>query len=48
VFVDAVVDDFIDEVVETIDAGAADVHRRAFPHGIETFEDFDLVGVVTV
>ncbi len=48
VFVDTVVDDFIDEVMEAVDAGAADVHRRALPHGIETFEDFDLVRVVTV
>jgi hypothetical protein len=47
-FVDAVVHDFIDQMVESIDARAPDVHRGAFSHGIETFEDLDLIGTVAV
>ena len=48
VFVDTVVDDFIDEVMEAVDAGAADVHRRTLPHGVEPFQYFDLIRTVTV
>ena len=29
-------------------AGRADVHGRPFPHGLEPFEDLDLVGAVIV
>ncbi len=48
VFVDAVVDDFVDKVMQAVDSGAPDIHGRAFPHGIETFEDLNLIGVVAV
>jgi hypothetical protein len=47
-FVDTVVDDFIDKMVESVDAGAPDVHRRALSYGIETFEDLDLIRAVAV
>ena len=48
VLVHAVVDDFVDEMVQTIDARAADVHRRPLPHGIEPFQHLDLVCAVAV
>ncbi len=48
VFVDAVVDDFVDQMVQSVHAGAADVHRRPLPHRIETLEDFDLIRAVAV
>ncbi len=48
VFVHAVVDDFIDEVMQPVDSGAADVHRRPLPHGVEAFENFDLIRAVTI
>jgi hypothetical protein len=35
-------------MVESVDAGAPDVHRRAFSHGIEPFENLDLIGAVAV
>jgi hypothetical protein len=47
-FVDAVVHHLVDQVVQAIDARAADVHGRALPHRIEAFENLDLVGAVTV
>jgi hypothetical protein len=47
-FVDTVVHDFIDEVVESIDARASDVHRRPFSDRIEALKDFDLIGAVAV
>ena len=36
-FVDGVVDDFVDQVMQSIDAGRADVHRRALANGLKTF-----------
>ena len=47
-FIDAVVDDFIDKVMEAVRTGAADVHRRTLPHGIQAFQHFDLVRAVTL
>jgi hypothetical protein len=47
-FIDTVVDDFIDQVMKPVDAGAADIHRRPLPDRIKTFEDLDLVRAVTV
>ncbi|AAF10482.1 conserved hypothetical protein [Deinococcus radiodurans R1 = ATCC 13939 = DSM 20539] len=47
--VDAVVDDFGQQLVIAVDAGAAlHVHAGAFAHGVHAFEDTDLVGVVVV
>jgi hypothetical protein len=47
-FVDTVVHDFIDEVVESIDARAPNVHRRPLSDGVEALKDFDLIGAVAV
>src|SRR5690606_15649369 len=44
--VDGVVHDFVDEVVKGIEAGAADVHARALPDGVEALQDFDLICAV--
>ena len=44
--VDCVVDNLIDEMVRTVDVGAADVHRRALAHGLQAFENLDLLGGV--
>ena len=41
-FVDRVVDHLVDQVVEALFADVADVHRRAFAHGFESFEDLDI------
>jgi len=46
--VDTVVDNFIDQMVESVDTGAPDVHRRALSYGVETFEDLDLIRAVAV
>ena len=48
VLVNTVVDDFVHEMMQAVDAGAADVHRRPLPHRIEPFENFDLIRTVTV
>ena len=45
-FVDGVVDDFVDEMMQPGRPGRADVHGRPLPHGLEAFEDFDFVGAV--
>src|SRR6185369_3190430 len=44
--VDGVVDDLPDEMVESVDAGRADVHRRPLAHGLESLEHLDGRGVV--
>ncbi len=46
VFVDGVVDDFPDEMVQPLAVDAADVHRRPFADGLEPFEDGDVGGGV--
>ena len=40
--VDRVVDDLVDEVVQSAGAGRADVHAGTHPHGLEPFEHLDL------
>ena len=40
-FVDGVVHHFVHEVMQTTVIRAADVHGRAFPHGLETFKNSD-------
>ena len=47
-FVDRVVHDLVDEVVESARAGRPDVHTRALANGFETFEDGDVLGGVTL
>src|SRR5262249_49531872 len=44
--VDAVVDDFVDEVVEPAGPCRADVHARSKPDRFESFEDRDVLGGV--
>ncbi len=39
--VDRVVDDFVDEMVQTLGTGGPDVHRRPLADGFEAFEDLD-------
>ncbi len=46
-FVDGVVDDFPNEVVETAFVGRPDVHSGAFPHRLEAFENLDIAGIVS-
>ncbi len=43
-----VVDDLIDKVVQTAQASRPDVHARPLAHGIKSFEDHDLRGIVRV
>src|SRR5438552_4232615 len=45
-FVNRVVHDLVDEVVEAARVDRADVHRRAFSDRLQAFEDLDLRGVV--
>jgi hypothetical protein len=47
-FIDGVVDDFVDQVVEAAFSGGADIHSRAFADGVEAFKDGDIAGVVTL
>ncbi len=44
--IDGVVDDLVDEVVQSAGSGRADVHAWALAHGLESFEDLDRVGAV--
>ena len=47
-FVDRVVDDLVDEMMQSRRTGGPDVHRRPLPYGLEALEDLDLVGAVIV
>ena len=47
-FVDRVVDDFVDEMMQPGRSGRADVHRRPLAHRLEAFEDLDALGAVLV
>ncbi len=47
-FVDRVVDDFVDEVVQPHLAGRADVHGGAQAHGFKAFKNFDVFAGVAV
>jgi hypothetical protein len=46
--VDGVVDDFVDEMMQSRHTGRTDVHRRPLAHRLEAFENLDLVGAVVV
>ena len=37
-FIDRVVDDFVDQMMQRIDIGSADIHTGAFAHGFGTFK----------
>ena len=45
-FVDGVVYDLIDKVVQTLDADVADIHGWTFPYGFKAFEHLDVTGTV--
>jgi hypothetical protein len=47
-FVDRVVDDLVDEMMEPRRAGRADVHRRPLADGLEALQNLDLVGAVVI
>ena len=44
--VDRVVDDLVNQVVETDVAGGTDVHRRTLTHGITALKDSDRIGTI--
>ena len=46
VFIDGVIDDFPDEVVQPLAVDAADVHRRPLADRLQPFEDGDVFGGV--
>jgi hypothetical protein len=46
-FIDSVIDDFIDKVVEAAFAGRADIHTWALADCLKAFEDGDRGGVVS-
>jgi hypothetical protein len=37
-FIDAVIDNFIDEVMESLRSGGTDIHTRSFSDGFEALE----------
>jgi hypothetical protein len=46
-FVDRIIDDLVDHVVEAgAVVGVADIHARTLAHGIEALEDLDRIGAV--
>ena len=45
-FVHRIVDDFVDQVMQTVLGGGADVHRRPQPHCFQAFQHFDATGIV--
>ena len=45
-FVDRVVDDLVDEVMQALRTGGADVHGWPLADGFQPFEHLDLVGAV--
>jgi hypothetical protein len=47
-FVDGIVHDFVDEVMQTHLAGGTDVHCGTEADGFKALEDFDVVASVTV
>jgi hypothetical protein len=46
-FVDAVVDDLVDEVMESTLRRVPDIHTGALSNGLESLKDGDVLGVVT-
>jgi hypothetical protein len=47
--INRIIDDFVDQMVQAIGTGGADVHPRAETHGLKPFQDRDLIcGVVLV
>ena len=46
-FVDAVIDDLIDEMMEAAFAGVADIHTGSDANRFQTFQNLNLLGSVT-
>ena len=46
--VNAVVNDLPDQMVQTINARIANVHRRAFLHCFKTLENLNIIGCITI
>ena len=44
--VDGVIDDLVDQMMQTAFGGRTDVHAGAFAHGLETLEHLDLTFVI--
>ena len=47
-FVDGVVDDFINQMMQTIDTGGTDIHTRTFSYCVQTFQYLNLGSVILV
>ena len=45
-FVDGVVDDFVDQVMKSVDARRSDVHRGTLTNGLKPFQNLNLVRAV--
>ena len=45
-FVDGIIYDLADKVVQALGTGGPDIHRRPFSDRVKTFEDFDCACVV--
>jgi hypothetical protein len=45
-FINGVIYDFVDQMVQTARTGGTDVHARPLADGFQTFEDGDVAGVV--
>ena len=45
-FINGIVDNFVNQVVKSIQACRADIHRGALPHRLETFQNLNLLGPV--
>jgi hypothetical protein len=44
--VDGIVDNFVDQVVQSSLAGAPDIHAGSLAYCLKTFQDLDIAGVV--
>jgi hypothetical protein len=45
-FVDGVIDDFKNEMVETSLARVTDIHARPFSNGLQAFQNLYVIGIV--
>ncbi len=46
--VDGVVNNLVDKVVQAAQAGRADIHAGTPPDGLESLEDGDVLGVISL
>jgi hypothetical protein len=47
-FVDRVVDDLVQKMVQPLDGGRSDVHGGPLPDSLQSLEHFDFVGAITL